>query len=101
MLAALSGRWHEVFTGLYLAAAPSGKGWKAVARTRVRMRKFSEEKLDYWSSRNHDKAGAYAAQAPGSPFVVDHRGDFDNVVGLPRRTLRVLLKKAAKAGFAV
>jgi septum formation protein len=98
MLAALTGRWHDVFTGMCLAT-PSGKTWSAVARTRVRMRKFSGEKLDFWAERNHDKAGAYAAQAAGNPFVVDYRGDFDNVVGLPRRVLRALLKQAAKAGF--
>jgi septum formation protein len=97
MLAGLSGRWHDVYTGLCLMGG--GKSWTAAARTRVRMRRFTEGQLDRWARRNHDKAGAYAAQAVGNPFVVDYRGDFDNVVGLPRRTLRALLKTAERAGI--
>jgi septum formation protein len=96
-LASLSGRWHEVHTGLCLTAAPGGKTWRGAAVTRVRMRRFTERGLDFWSLRNHDKAGAYSAQS-GS-FVTDYRGDFDNVVGLPRRLVRALLKRAARAGF--
>jgi septum formation protein len=94
ILARLTGRWHDVYTGLYLAVAPSGKGWKVAVRTRVKMRKFTAAQLDRWSLKNHDKAGAYAAQAPGNPFVVDYRGDYDNVIGLPRRALRRLLRSA-------
>ena len=96
MLSMLSGRWHEVHTGLCLVAVPGGRVWKAAALTRVRMRRFTEERLTALSRLNHDKAGAYAAQSGG--FVTDYRGDFDNVVGLPRRVVRKLLKKAVKAG---
>ncbi len=80
-----------------MIAAPSGKVWRAAALTRVRMRKFTDERLDYWAERNHDKAGAYSAQS--GAFVTGYRGDFDNVVGLPRRVVRGLLKKAREAGF--
>ncbi len=99
MLETLTGRWHEVHTALCLVAAPGGRAWTAAALTKVRMRRFTEEQLDRWSKKNHDKAGAYAAQAAGNPFVVDHRGDFDNIVGLPRRTLRELLRSAEREGF--
>jgi septum formation protein len=99
MLAALAGRWHEVHTALCLVAVPGRRAWRATARTRVRLKEFTRSELDRLAKRNHDKAGAYAAQARGNPFVADYRGDYDNVVGLPRKTLRQLLKKAAKAGF--
>jgi septum formation protein len=99
MLAALAGRWHEVHTGLCLVAVPGRRAWRATARTRVRLKDFSKPELDRLARRNHDKAGAYAAQARGNPFVAEYRGDYDNVVGLPRKTLQILLKKAAKAGF--
>lgn len=97
-LALLTGRWHEVHTALCLVAVPGGRAWKATAVTRVRMRRFTAARLDALSKRNHDKAGAYSAQS--GDFVTDYKGDFDNVVGLPRRTLRALLKRAARAGFA-
>jgi septum formation protein len=99
MLSELSGKWHEVYTGLALAARPGTRVWTAVARTRVQMREFSAEELGRLAARNHDKAGAYAAQARGNPFVQRYQGDFDNVVGLPRRTLRTLLGRAGRAGF--
>lgn len=96
ILSLLTGRWHEVHTGLCLIAVPGGKMWKTAAVTRVRMRRFTGRQLDVLSRRNHDKAGAYSAQSGN--FVTDYRGDFDNVVGLPRRTLRGLLARAARAG---
>lgn len=98
MLSLLTGRWHEVHTALCLVEVPGNRVWRGTAATRVRMRKFSDRELDRWAKRNHDKAGAYAAQAQGNPFVVDYRGDFDNVVGLPRRLLRNLLKKVRRGG---
>ncbi|HRY28503.1 MAG TPA: Maf family protein [Elusimicrobiota bacterium] len=100
MLAELAGRWHTVYTGLALLARPGRKHWECVWSTRVKMRALSPERLRYWSQRNHDKAGAYAAQEKGSPFVEKLRGDYDNVVGLPRRGLRRLLAKARSAGYA-
>lgn len=97
MLSSLAGRWHEVHTALCLVAAPEGRTWEAAALTRVRLRRLSEAALDRWSRRNHDKAGAYSAQS--GAFVTNYRGDFDNVVGLPRRTLRALFKRAAREGY--
>src|SRR5687767_14176470 len=99
MLASLAGRWHRVYTGLALVARPGGREWRVVWSTEVRMRALSPEKLDFWSARNHDKAGAYAAQERRNPFVEGLRGDYDNVVGLPRRGVRRLLAQARKAGF--
>jgi septum formation protein len=99
MLSMLTGCWHDVHTALCLIDVSTGMVWRATALTRVRMRKFTEKRLEVLSRRNHDKAGAYAAQAKGNPFVTGYRGDFDNIVGLPRRTLRELLRKAALAGI--
>ncbi len=101
MLARLSSDWHTVYTGLALVASPGGRVWGGVWATKVRMRSLTSKELDYWSSRHHDKAGAYAAQEKGDPFVEDLRGDYDNVVGLPRRGVRFLLKRARRAGFHV
>ncbi len=93
MLSDLSGKWHDVYTGLALAVRPGRRVWTDVFRTRVKMRSFSNAQLDRWSKKNHDKAGAYAAQARGNPFVDRYKGEYENVVGLPLRGLRSLLKK--------
>lgn len=99
MLASLSGRWHTVYTAMALVEAGAGKAWSEVASTKVLFRKLSAAELDFWSRRNHDKAGAYAAQAQDSPFVERIRGDFDTVVGLSRKSVRGLLRKARRAGY--
>lgn len=93
MLSELSGRWHDVYTGLALAVRPGQRVCTGVYRTRVKLRAFTKSELDRWSKKNHDKAGAYAAQARGNPFVERYRGEYENVVGLPLRGLRSLLKK--------
>ena len=90
---------HRLGHVLEVGPVAGRRAWRATARTRVRLKEFTRSELDRLAKRNHDKAGAYAAQARGNPFVADYRGDYDNVVGLPRKTLRQLLKKAAKAGF--
>jgi septum formation protein len=97
MLNALSGRWHQVHTGLALIHRPSNRLWTAAARTDVRIRDLSPADLARYSKTNHDKAGAYAAQARGNPFVEKHRGPYDNIVGLPLDALRALLRRAEKS----
>ena len=96
-LAELGGKWHDVYTGLALVRRPGKRIWSRVDRTRVLMRAFTPLALRRLSAQNRDKAGAYAAQARGNPFVLRFKGDFDNVIGLP---LKGLKKMAAEAGAA-
>ncbi|MBL0350358.1 MAG: septum formation protein Maf [Elusimicrobia bacterium] len=98
MLEALSGRWHRVYTGLALVARPGRRAWQGVWRTEVKVRRLDRAAIARHSHRHLDKAGAYAAQARGNPFVEKHRGPFDNVVGLPMAGVRELLGKARAAG---
>lgn len=96
MLADLAGKWHQVHTGLALVARPSNRVWLTSVKTDVKIRSLSSEALDRLSKKNHDKAGAYAAQDRGNPFVERHRGPYDNIVGLPRDALRRLLRRASR-----
>ncbi|MBL8022854.1 MAG: septum formation protein Maf [Elusimicrobia bacterium] len=98
ILSELSGKWHDVYTGLALALCPGRRVWTCVFRSRVQMRKFSPQELRHFSKLNHDKAGAYAAQARGNPYIYSFEGDFDTIVGLPLRGVWELLGKALKAG---
>ena len=83
MLMALSGRTHEVLTGV---AVISGAGLStAISCSEVRFRDIdAAEAIDYWhSDEPHDKAGAYAIQGRGGVFVAALRGSYSGVVGLP------------------
>ena len=81
MLSALSGRTHEVFTGVALAA--DGKVRTEYARTEVTFRPLSEQFIrDYIATGSPmDKAGAYGIQDGGLAEKIT--GSYTNVVGLP------------------
>lgn len=83
MLAQLSGREHEVWSGVALATADDVIS-RAVC-TRVRMRAIdSAEMAAYWDCGEPDgKAGGYAIQGRGAIFVECITGSYSNVVGLP------------------
>jgi septum formation protein len=81
-LEALSGRVHEVLSGVVLLGPEEASG---VARTEVRFRDLKPAEIDLYiaSGEWNDRAGAYAIQGLGSILIEEMRGDFSNVVGLP------------------
>lgn len=83
-LRALSGRTHEVMTGLALRE-PDGSERSALALTRVRFRPLEQAELDWYLSTGEweERAGAYAIQGKGAALVEEIQGDYWNVVGLP------------------
>ncbi len=94
MLASLSGRTHEVLTGVALDYA--GRVRTATSVTEVRFREISpDEARAYWQSGEPiDKAGAYAVQGIGGIFVEDISGSYSGVVGLPVFEMAALLAEA-------
>jgi septum formation protein len=92
-LKALSGRTHEVLSGIVLlrsaSAGGAAGGRSALARSLVTFRTLDMEEIDLyvWSGEWRDRAGAYAIQGLGSILVERLEGDFSNVVGLPVREL--------------
>src|SRR5262249_29729337 len=94
MLRKLSGRSHEVLTGL--AVACRGSIYSAVERTTVWMSALTDEEIGRYvaSGEPMDKAGAYAIQGLASRFVPRIDGSYSNVVGLPIATLVRLLREA-------
>lgn len=83
MLARLSGRSHQVMTGVALHW--EGNQRTALSVTGVTFRDIGpDEALAYWQSGEPcDKAGAYAIQGLGGVFVERINGSFTGVVGLP------------------
>ena len=83
MLRALSGRVHEVLTGVYLCSENTKKGF--VASTKVEFYELSDEEIEWYvaSGEPMDKAGSYGIQCKGVRFVKGIVGDYFNVVGFP------------------
>lgn len=87
-LEALSGRTHEVLSGLALAS-PGGGERTGLERSLVTFRTLDSSTLELYlaSGEWRDRAGGYAIQGLGSVLVERLEGDFSNVVGLPVRAL--------------
>ena len=83
MLRMLSGREHQVITGICLVV--SGECAVGSETTSVTMSAFSEKEIaDYVATGEPmDKAGAYAIQGIASRWIPRIEGDYSNVVGLP------------------
>ena len=95
MLASLSGKIHQVFTGIALIEVP---GWKTKVdyeTTRVKFRSLSKRDIDaYISTREpFDKAGAYGIQGKGAILVEGIDGCYFNVMGLPLAKLVMMLQE--------
>ncbi|NNC04371.1 septum formation inhibitor Maf [Corallococcus exiguus] len=92
MIARLSGRVHEVFTGIAVA----GRARDAqVVRTQVTFRTLSPDEIDWYADTGEplDKAGAYAIQGKGGFLVQGIDGSHSNVVGLPLGETLALLQR--------
>ncbi|MGL5271514.1 MAG: Maf family protein [Selenomonadaceae bacterium] len=94
MLQALSGRWHEVCTGIALVS--KGEIWTDAVTTRVRFAELEDAVIERYvaSGEPDDKAGAYAIQGAAAAFIEGIEGCYSNVVGLPLARLTKLAKKA-------
>ena len=93
MLGMLSGRWHEVLTGV--AVTEHGQTRSALECTRVKFAAMSDAEINFLAELGDplDKAGAYAVQAQAALFIEGIEGDYWNVVGLPIRLVYDLIKK--------
>ncbi|MEM5787361.1 MAG: Maf family protein [Syntrophobacteraceae bacterium] len=85
MLTTLSGRVHEVITGICLAHAGRSTRRKGRVSTRVEFKHLSREEIQAYIGTGEpmDKAGAYGIQGAGAFLVRSVEGSYSNVVGLP------------------
>ncbi|MBR3504039.1 MAG: septum formation protein Maf [Clostridia bacterium] len=93
MLRALSGRTHDVFTGLCVTDTATGRRALCVEGTAVRFRPLTEAEIAAYvaTGEPRDKAGAYAIQGGAAAFVESCDGSYTNVIGLPTERLRTIL----------
>lgn len=104
MLKLLSGKTHEVLTGVALVkrdneASQNGlenfiKKIVGFERTKVKFAEMSDDEINFLAEKGEplDKAGAYAVQAQAALFIEEIEGDYWNVVGLPVNLVYRLLK---------
>jgi septum formation protein len=93
MLAALSNRRHEVLTGVALKKHDELEF--SLSTSEVHLKALSPEEIAHYvaSGEGDDKAGAYAIQGRAARFVVELRGSYSGVMGLPLYETSLLLEK--------
>lgn len=93
MLRRLSGRDHQVMTGL--TVMQGGTAETVTVKTTIRFRALSDEEIRAYIATGEpmDKAGAYGIQGLAAIFVERLDGDYYNVMGLPVCTLATMLRK--------
>jgi septum formation protein len=111
MLHLLSGRTHEVTTGVCLLGPRTGGGVSGSSKktgnslgdtrsetTRVTMNTLSDEEIRAYVATGEpmDKAGAYAIQGLASRWIPRIEGDYSNVVGLPIALVYRMLKEVGE-----
>jgi len=94
MLRILSGRSHDVLTGVCVRSRERRAA--CVERSNVRFAPLDEQEIAWYvaSGEPRDKAGAFAVQGLASRFVEEIRGSYTNVVGLPVAAVYRLLRGA-------
>lgn len=102
MLQLLSGKKHEVYTGIcVILNAPEPRSLSAVEKTEVSFGPLGAEEIESYiaSGEPMDKAGAYGIQGSASAFIESIYGDYNNVVGLPLYRLVQLVRRLGYGDF--
>jgi septum formation protein len=96
MLSLLSGKWHQVVTGVALVRKGDvSQIMVGHQTTQVLFAELSRAHIDWYISTGEPqgKAGAYAIQGKGALLIKEIQGDYFNVVGLPMRLVYELMGK--------
>jgi septum formation protein len=95
MLSLLSGKEHEVYSGIALIDCKTGKEIKDYELSKVKFRKISDDEIEKYIQTGEpmDKAGAYAIQGLGGIFIEKVNGCYSNIVGFPVHCIYQNLKK--------
>lgn len=102
MLTMLSGKTHEVYTGVSLWMRENGKKvqYSFYEKTEVTMYPIRQGEIEAYvkSGEPMDKAGSYGIQGSGARFIQKINGDYNNVVGLP---VARIYQELAQLGIAI
>ena len=94
MLHKLSGRMHQVYTGIALASGPTTQTQTVMSE--VTFTQLTSVQIDNYcaSTEPYDKAGAYAIQGVGATLISHISGSYSNIMGLPLHETYALLTEA-------
>jgi septum formation protein len=98
ILRQLSGKEHQVFTGVSIKHLKKNRADQKVVRSFVKIKRLAPSEIDWYiqTGEPFDKAGGYAAQGIGSFMIESIRGSYTNVIGLPLcEVLQMLLRLGA------
>lgn len=101
MLSLLSGRTHQVYTGIAVTDTRVGRSAEGYECTDVTFRELSEAEIDRFVTAVNpvDRAGAYTVDGPGSLLVSGYDGCYQNVLGLPIVKLDTVLRELGYSLF--
>lgn len=93
MLKALSGKKHQVYTGVCVMRMKDSKSVSRYEKTDVYFKELTDRTIKNYINTNEpkDKAGSYGIQGKGALLIDKIDGDYFNVVGLPLRLLSEIL----------
>ena len=93
MLKSLSGKTHEVITGVYIVCKDEEVSFYDKAY--VTFKELSDKDIyDYIKTKEpFDKAGGYAIQGIGNKLVDSYKGDLYTIIGLPKDLVNSHLKR--------
>lgn len=96
MLSRLSGRWHEVYSGLCLFDCAQRRSRADISCSKVHFRRLTPSDIEWYLNTNEyrDKAGAYAVQGYASLFIDRIEGCYFNIVGFPVAVFEKLCRKS-------
>jgi septum formation protein len=98
MLESLSGRWHEVLSGICLIRCGENRVRSDFGRSRVHFRRLSAEQIEWYlkTGEYRDKAGAYGVQGYAALLIDRIEGCYFNIVGFP---IAAFVKLCRNAGI--
>ncbi|MAR79567.1 MAG: septum formation protein Maf [Rhodospirillaceae bacterium] len=79
----LSGGWHRVYSSVVVVK--KNKVYNKLVMTRVKFKRLSQSDLNLYLNSNEwsGKSGSYAIQGAAAGFIIEIKGSYSNVVGLP------------------
>jgi len=85
MLRKLSGRAHRVLSGFTVVKKTGGAVFTDAVESTVVFKDLAADEIEWYvgTDEPYDKAGGYAAQGMGAVLILEIRGSYTNVVGLP------------------
>ena len=95
MLSSLQGEKHIVVTGVCVIDSENGNKIVDSETSEVIFQNITEDKIDWYINkfRPFDKAGSYGIQEIPADFIREIKGEYDNIVGLPLKLLKNMLKE--------